>query len=86
MVDAQKDMADLLSNAIAALDKMSKEARRALPPLDTGARLFVYIVLAPIILIGIAYAGIALYSKFGWLATIPSWAAAVIVLLLLIYL
>jgi len=72
-------MADLISNAI----KKSKEARRALAKLDTGPRLFVYIVLAPIILVGIVYASIALYSAFGWLATIPLWATGIIVLLFL---
>ena len=62
-----------------AIDK----ARRALAGLDTGARLFVYIVLAPIILVGLVYAGITLYSAFGWLAAIPLWVAAIIVLLFL---
>ena len=79
-------MADLISNAIAAVDKKSRETRRAPARLDTAARLFGYIVLAPIILVGIVYAGIALYSTFGWLATTPLWAAAIIVLLFLIYL
>jgi hypothetical protein len=37
-------------------------------------------------LIGAVIAGVALYSVFGWLATIPSWAAVIIVLLVLIYL
>ena len=32
------------------------------------------------------FAGFALFSAFGWLATIPSWAAVIILLLVLIYL
>jgi hypothetical protein len=48
------------------------------------------VVLAPVALIvaGLVAAlfGIVLYSAFGWLATIPSWAAVIIVLLVLIYL
>ena len=49
-----------------------------------------YVVLAPVALIAIALiavlAGVALFSAFGWFATIPSWAAVIIVLLVLIYL
>ena len=45
-----------------------------------------YVVLAPIALIVAVFAGLALFSVFGWLATIPSWAAVIIVLLVLIYL
>jgi hypothetical protein len=49
-----------------------------------------YVVLAPIALIVVALvavlAGIVLFPAFGWLATIPSWAAVIIVLLVLIYL
>ena len=86
VVEGTRRMADLISNAVAVLDKKSKEARRVLAGLDTGARLFGYIVLAPIILVGLVYAGIALYSTFGWLAAIPLWAVAIIVLLFLIYL
>ena len=52
-----------------AIDK----ARRALAGLDTGARLFVYIVLAPIILVGAVLVSVALYFIFGWLTT-TSWA------------
>jgi hypothetical protein len=45
-----------------------------------------YVVLAPIALIVAVLVGIALFSAFGWFATIPSWAAVIIVLLVLIYL
>ncbi len=45
-----------------------------------------WIVAAPIVVVVAAIAGVALYSAFGWLATIPSWAAVIIVLLVLIYL
>lgn len=86
VVEGTRRMADLINNAIAALDKKSKQARRAVAGLDTGARLFGCIVLAPIILVGLVYAGIALYSTFGWLAAIPLWAVAIMVLLFLIYL
>jgi hypothetical protein len=47
---------------------------------------FGYVVLAPIALIVAVLAGIMLFSAFGWFATIPSWAAIIIVLLVLIYL
>jgi hypothetical protein len=47
------------------------------------------VVLAPVALIVAALVavlvGVALFSAFGWLATIPSWAAVIIVLLVLIY-
>jgi protein-S-isoprenylcysteine O-methyltransferase Ste14 len=45
-----------------------------------------YIVLAPILVLIIVIAGFALFSAFGWFATIPSWAAVIIILLVLIYL
>jgi hypothetical protein len=49
-----------------------------------------YVLLVPVALIVAALvavlAGVALFSAFGWLATIPSWAAVIIVLLVLIYL
>ena len=45
-----------------------------------------YLFLTPVVLAAVVLAGIALYSAFGWLATIPSWAAVIIVLLVLIYL
>jgi hypothetical protein len=35
---------------------------------------------------GIALVGVAAYLTFGWLGTIPSWAAVIIVLLVLIWL
>jgi hypothetical protein len=53
---------------------------------QTFTRTFGYIVLAPILLVVAVIAGFALFSAFGWLATIPSWAAVIIVLLVLIYL
>jgi hypothetical protein len=54
---------------------------------DRIAQTLGYVVLAPIALIIVAVlAGVALFSAFGWLATIPSWAAVIIVLLVLIYL
>jgi peptidoglycan/LPS O-acetylase OafA/YrhL len=42
-----------------------------------------YIVVTPVILLAVIIGG---YFAFGWFATIPSWAAVVIVLLVLIYL
>lgn len=42
-----------------------------------------FIVLAPIALVAIVIVGFALYAAFGWFGTIPSWAAVIIVLLLL---
>jgi uncharacterized protein YacL len=49
-----------------------------------------FVVFAPVALIVAALVaavfGIILFSAFGWLATIPSWAAVIIVLLVLIYL
>lgn len=45
-----------------------------------------YIVLIPIILVAVIVTGYALFSLYGWLATIPSWAAVIILLLILIYL
>ena len=44
------------------------------------------IFLTPVVLIIVAVAGFALYSAFGWLGTIPTWAAVIIVLLVLILL
>ena len=40
-----------------------------------------WIVLGPIVLI---LAGVGLYAAFGWFAAIPSWAAVIIVLLVLL--
>jgi hypothetical protein len=49
-----------------------------------------FVVFAPVALVVAALvaglAGVTLFSTFGWLATIPSWAAVIIVLLVLIYL
>jgi hypothetical protein len=45
-----------------------------------------FIFLAPVALVGIVLAGFMLFSAFGWFATIPSWAAVIIMLLVLIYL
>jgi hypothetical protein len=45
-----------------------------------------YMILGPILLVAIVIGGILLYSAFGWLGTIPSWAAVIIVLLVLILL
>lgn len=45
-----------------------------------------YLVLVPIMIVVAIFLGFALFSTFGWLATIPSWAAVIIVLLVLIYL
>jgi hypothetical protein len=45
-----------------------------------------YLVLVPILLVLAVIAGFALFSTFGWLATIPSWAAIITILLVLIYL
>jgi hypothetical protein len=44
-----------------------------------------YLFLPPVVLAAVVLAGIALYFAFGWLATIPS-SAIIIVLLVLIYL
>jgi hypothetical protein len=53
-------------------------------------RTFSFAIWAPIVLvialIVAVLVGIALFSAFGWFATIPSWAAVIIVLLVLIYL
>jgi hypothetical protein len=46
---------------------------------------FGLIILAPVILIIAVVGGYFLLSAFGWLTTIPSWAAVIIGLLLLIY-
>jgi hypothetical protein len=46
-----------------------------------------YMVLGPpILLVAIVVSGIMMYSAFGWLAAIPSWAALIIFLLVLILL
>jgi ABC-type branched-subunit amino acid transport system permease subunit len=49
-----------------------------------------FVVFAPVTLIVAALVavlfGIVLFSAFGWLASIPTWAAVIIVLLVLIYL
>jgi hypothetical protein len=45
-----------------------------------------YVLFVPLALIVVVLAGIVLFPAFGWLATIPSWAAVIIVLLVLIYL
>jgi hypothetical protein len=50
---------------------------------QTIMRTLGYIVLAPVLLVVAIIVGLALYSAFGWFATIPSWAAVIIVLLLL---
>ena len=50
---------------------------------QTSMRTLGYIVLAPVLLLMALIAGFALYSAF---ATIPSWAAVIIILLALIYL
>jgi hypothetical protein len=52
---------------------------------QTIMRTLGYILLAPILLVLAVIAGFALFSAFGWLATIPSWAAVIIILLVLIY-
>ena len=41
-----------------------------------------WLLAAPFVLIGLVIAGWALYSIFGWFATIPSWAAVIILILL----
>jgi hypothetical protein len=43
-----------------------------------------YTALAPIALVAALLLGFAVYSFFGWLAAIPSWAAAVVLLLIYI--
>jgi uncharacterized membrane protein YdjX (TVP38/TMEM64 family) len=48
--------------------------------------MFGLIILVPLSLIAAVVGGYFLLSAFGWFATIPSWAAVIIVLLLLIYL
>jgi len=47
---------------------------------------FGLIILAPLVLIVAVVGAYFLLSAFGWFATIPSWAAVIIVILLLIYL
>jgi Ca2+/Na+ antiporter len=49
-------------------------------------RTFGYIFGVPIILVAFILAGWVLFSTFGWLASIPSWAAVIIVLLVLLLL
>ena len=55
-----------------------------------ATRVLGYVFLGPValvaFLVAFVLAGAALYSIFGWFATIPSWAAVIIVLLVLIYL
>jgi hypothetical protein len=54
---------------------------------QTIMRTFGYIVLVPVLLLVAIIAGFVLYSTFDSVfATIPSWAAVIIVLLILIYL
>jgi len=45
-----------------------------------------FVIVARLVLIIAVVAGFELYAAFGWLATIPSWAAVIIVLLVLILL
>jgi hypothetical protein len=46
-----------------------------------------YMVLGPpILLVAIVISGIMMYAAFGWFAAIPSWAALIIFLLVLILL
>lgn len=47
---------------------------------------FGLIFLGPLVLVAAVVGGYFLLSAFGWFATIPSWAAVIIVLLVLIYL
>ncbi|SFK45166.1 hypothetical protein SAMN05192579_10314 [Rhodanobacter glycinis] len=44
-----------------------------------------WLLALPFVLVAVALIGWLLYQTFGWFATIPSWAAVIIVLLLLIY-
>ncbi|KZC20689.1 MULTISPECIES: hypothetical protein [Rhodanobacter] len=44
-----------------------------------------WLLALPFVLVAVAFIGWLLYQAAGWLATIPSWAAVIIVLLLLIY-
>lgn len=47
------------------------------------ARMCQWILAAPFVIVALSVAGWLLFSFFGWLATIPAWAAVIIILLLL---
>lgn len=46
-------------------------------------KVFGWIIAAPVIVAALVLVGWALFSFLGWLATIPVWAAVIIILLLL---
>jgi hypothetical protein len=48
--------------------------------------LFASVLWVVLAVVAIVLVGLTVYPIFGWLATIPSWAAVIIVLLVLIYL
>jgi hypothetical protein len=68
----------------------TERQERLLTVFGSVVRLVRFVVLAPIVLIIVLIAAVlvgwGLFSAFGWFATIPSWAAVIIVLLVLIYL
>ena len=91
-VDPPLSEADVENERLAledAIDKVEADAvadtSKELEDYGATAKAWGYILLAPIIFVGAVIASVALYSTFGWFATIPLWAAAIIVLLLLIY-
>ena len=53
---------------------------------QVATRTLGWIVAGPILLVVFIVAGLVLFSMFGWLATVPSWAGVIIILLVLIYL
>lgn len=55
---------------------------RLVGPIKTVVLGFMWLLALPFVLIALAITGWALYSIFGWFATIPVWAAVIILLLL----
>jgi hypothetical protein len=68
------------TRVVRAIDRIDRAAATLF------ANLFRYVVLVLIALVAAVLLGFALFSAFGWLSTIPSWAAVIIILLFLIYL
>jgi hypothetical protein len=53
---------------------------------DAAMRIIGWMFGVPIILATLVLGGWALYSALGWLGTIPSWAAVIIILLIILVL
>ena len=56
---------------------------RLVGPLKTLVSGFMWLLALPFALIALGIVGWAMFSIFGWFATIPTWAAVIILLLLL---